>query len=579
MPLSCWKTAAESTCMLLFLATIAGCGGAPGADPPVSARPWYFSDATKEAGLEHFAHQTGAYGALLYPEIMGSGSALVDIDGDGWLDIILVTGGTWSHRENSPPPLLTIYRNEKGGRFRDVTGELRLLDLHGYGQGIAAADYDGDGDLDLYVTTVTQNMLLRNDGDRFTEVGSAAGVAGSAEWSTSATFFDADRDGWLDLVVLNYVVWSLEEDLFCSSDGVTKTYCSPISYQGVRGRFYRNNGDGTFADATDAAGFGSMRGKGLGVAVIDLNRDGWPDLAIANDTEPDELYLNRGDGTFVEQGMLSGMAVDLAGNPRAGMGIVSGVVDQTGEETIFVGNFSSETMSVFRHQGNGVFTDRTSASGIGRSSLPALTFGTALFDVDLDGDLDLFVANGHIDPGVQATEPETSFLQPPQLYLNEGDGRFILYRPGRGDVLGDSLLARGISIGDFDRDGDPDVLLTQNGRPVRLLRNETVGSVSAEAGWLHLTLGSAVPSAANIGTRVRVYAGDERQERYVAPNVGYLSQSETAAMFGVGSTKRIDSLVVTWPSGRVSRFMDVVTPGRYLISDPDGELEVVPRAP
>ena len=549
--------------MLVVLLT--GCSS-PAPDP--RAPDIRFTNVTEESGLGDFVHYNGAYGDLLLPEIMGSGVAFADVDRDGYLDIVLVTGDTWPWRNEYRPPALRIFRNERDGSFAEVTERMGLSELNAYGQGVTIADYDGDDDVDIYLTTLNENILLRNDDGIFRDVAFESGVTGGDEWSASASFFDANRDGLLDLIVTNYVEWSREGDLFCSNDGVTKTYCSPFSYVGLQGRFYENNGDGTFTEATDAAGFDAMRGKGLGVHVIDYNRDGWPDVAIANDTEPDELYENRGDGTFRETGVLAGIAVDPAGNPRAGMGITSGVLDDTGRETLIVGNFALQMISVFRYEGNGIFSDRAVESQVGAKSLPTLTFGVALLDVELDGDLDLLAANGHIHPDAAKNEPGGAFRQPPQLFINDGGGRFSQFMPEAGSALADSMLARGVAVGDYDRDGDPDVLLAENGGPVRLLRNDARSAERKTNGYLHLTLQSRDGAVNPSGTLVRLRRGPHQQVRYTTTGSGYLSQSETAPLFGVeDNDAQIDTLAVHWPSGSVQYLTDVPVDGHYRLEE------------
>ena len=540
----------------------AGCGAAeqdaaPAAQTVASAAPLAFTEVTQAAGLADFRHATGAFGEQWFPETMGSGGGFVDYDGDGWADVVLAGGGTWPDRA-APVSAVRLYRNAGDGTFHDVTAEAGLADHYGYSQGILAADYDNDGDADLFVTDLGRNLLFRNDGGTFTEVAAPAGVDGSDVWSTAALFFDADRDGWLDLFVGNYVEWSPERNLKGIIDNGIYSYSTPHSYTGAAGRFYRNNGDGTFTERTGQAGFDPAPAKTLGLAETDVNRDGWPDLIVTNDTEPDLLYVNDGDGTFTERGLLGGMGYDENGVARAGMGVDAGVVDSTGEVTLFVGNFSKEMISVFRHSGNGLFIDRAAVSKIGRASLLTLTFGLFLFDVDLDGDLDLFAANGHVQPEVEQTREGIAYREPSHLFLNDGAGTFTDVAPTLGTPLTDPLVARAAAYADYDRDGDLDVLVTENGGPVHLWRNELLeAEARTAANFFRLHLEGRASNRDGLGTWVVAVADGRRMERRIRSGGSYLAQSERAATFGLGMAGQVDTLVVEWPSGRRDAFVGV----------------------
>ncbi|MYE03688.1 MAG: VCBS repeat-containing protein, partial [Bacteroidetes bacterium SB0662_bin_6] len=450
------RTSAFVLSVVLLAGILSACGGSPEETDEVPERTFSdrlsFENVTEAAGLSGFRHETGAFGLIWFPESMGSGAAFFDYDGDGWQDIALAGGGRWSAAGGSAMSSeevlpLRLYRNLGDGTFSEVTETVGLAGFDGardvYGLGIAAADYDGDGDLDIYLSALAENLLFRNEGGVFVEVGREAGVAGEAVWSSSPIFFDADRDGDLDLYVGNYVAWSPETDIYCSLDGVNKGYCTPETYEGVAGRFYRNRGDGTFADETEAAGFLPAAGKTLGVAELDFNRDGWPDLMVANDTQPDYLYVNNGDGTFSERGALSGVAYDENGKARAGMGVDTGVVDSTGQASVFVGNFSSEMIGVYRHLHDGLFIDRAALSQIGRPSLMTLTFSLFLADFDLDTDLDLFAANGHVQPEIETVQDNVGYEEKPHLFLNRGDGTFEDAAPALGGVLAEEFVGRG----------------------------------------------------------------------------------------------------------------------------------------
>jgi hypothetical protein len=517
-----------------------------------------FADVTESAGLTDFHHQTGAFGEKWFPETMGSGGGFLDYDGDGLLDILLVGGGVWAESNETLDRALWLYRNNGDGSFTLATEDAGLGDVDAYGFGVVAADYDNDGDQDFLFTTLNRNLLFRNEGDgTFTEVGQAAGLTAPPRWSSSATFFDADRDGYLDLYVGNYVRWSKETDLFCSVDGTTKGYCTPEQYEGAASRFYLNNGDGTFTDRTEDAGFLPTPGKTLGAAILDYNKDGWIDLAVANDQERDLLYENNGDGTFTERGVAGGIAYSEDGVARAGMGIDAGVVDTTGETSVFVGNFSREMIGVYRHLRNGLFVDRASVSQVGRSSLLSLTFGLFLIDAELDGDLDLFAANGHVQSDIEEVSSVIRYRQPAQLFMNDGTGRFE-EMPAPSGPFALPLAARGAAYGDYDRDGDVDILLTENDGAVHLWRNDVRPAASSDRPhYLRVQLTGTDSNRDGIGARVELEADGVVQERLVRSGSSYLAASELAVTFGLGSTSQIDRLTVHWPSGHTDQTNDV----------------------
>lgn len=569
----------------LLAGVLSACGGSPEEADETPERTFSdrlsFENVTEAAGLSGFRHETGAFGLIWFPESMGSGAAFLDYDGDGWQDIALAGGGRWSGMGDSAMDSeaqqealpLRLYRNLGDGTFSEVTEAVGLAGFDGvreaYGLGIAAADYDGDGDLDIYLSALAENLLFRNEGGAFVEVGRETGVAGEAVWSASPIFFDADRDGDLDLYVGNYVAWSPETDIYCSLDGVTKGYCTPETYEGVPGRFYRNLGDGAFADETAAAGFLPAAGKTLGVAELDFNRDGWPDLMVANDTQPDYLYVNNGDGTFSERGALSGVAYDENGKARAGMGVDTGIVDSTGQTSVFVGNFSSEMIGVYRHLHDGLFIDRAALSQIGRPSLMTLTFSVFLADFDLDTDLDLFAANGHVQPEIETVQDNVGYEEKPHLFLNRGDGAFEDAAPALGGVLAEEFVARGAAAADYDRDGDIDVLMVENGGGAHLWRNNLLENGAADADdnpvFLRVMLEGTASNREGLSSSVEVVLGDLRMERRVRTGSSYLSQNELPVTFGLGERIAADSLIVRWPSGAVDRFAEVEGNRQYRV--------------
>ena len=546
----------------------AGSSDSDGAAGPILA----FTDATAAAGLEEFRHLNGSFGQAWVPEIASGGGGFIDYNSDGWPDILLVGGGKFREYNDGPVQALWLYRNNGDGTFTERTQEAGLDSIVTYGMGITAADYDNDGDEDFFLSTLYENMLFRNDGGTFVEVGAAAGIGDRSEWSSSSMFFDADRDGYVDLYVGNYIDWSPAKDIYCPHKGV-KVYCTPQQYDGIPSRFYINNGDGTFTDRTAEAGFLSIPGKVYGVVELDYNNDGWSDLYIAEDTERNLLYENNGDGTFTERGVASGVAYDQHGRARAGMGADAGVVDGGTQVSLFIGNFSEETVGVFQHIGGGLFVDRVSASRLAHPSLLTLTFGLFLFDVDLDGDLDLFLANGHVQTHISEIHERVTFKQPSQLFLNSGDGVFSEVTQDH-DVLMQPVVGRGAAYADYDRDGDLDILMIENNGPAHLWRNDLNG-----ANFLRVHLEGRESNRDALGSRIVLIADDMRMERRVRTGSSYLSQSETDAVFGLGQTGRVDSLIVYWPGGRIDRFADLEANQEIRVVEGEGAIEQSPLLP
>ena len=527
----------------------------PSSEPAARAESaWRFHDVTREAGLSAFRHETGATGGFWIPESVGSGAAFTDYDGDGHLDVVLVSGGFLDGRERDGHPALAIYRNDGTGLFRETTAEVGLDSLQAYGMGIYPADVDNDGDPDLFLTTLGRNVLLRNDGGAFVDVSSASGLASDDEWSTAAAFFDADHDGDLDLYVGNYVDWSVENDQFCSLDGVNKSYCTPKAYVGTPGRYFVNDGDGTFTDGTLPGGFGTSPGNTLGAVAFDFDRDGWTDLYVTNDLRPNLLYRNEGGGVFREIALETGAAYDERGYARAGMGVDAGVIDSTGRPTLFVGNFSREPIGVFQYAPDGMFVSRESATGLLRPSLPTLTFALFLFDANLDGHADLLAVNGHVQTDIERADPQLSYRQPVHLFVNQGDGTFRDRAPELGPPLDEPLAGRGGAFGDYDGDGDLDLLVVENGGGVHLWRNDLPQN---EANFLRVDLEGSTSNREGIGARVLAYAGDRVLEQQRMGGRSYLSACEPALTFGLGAATSLDSVVVLWPSGRRSVLRDV----------------------
>jgi hypothetical protein len=513
-------------------------------------------DVTASAGI-HFEHNSGAFGAKYLPETLGPGCAFLDYDGDGWLDILLVNGMDWpGHKRRRST--LQLYRNNRNGTFTDVTQQAGLA-VEMYGMGVAVADYNNDGFPDVLVTAVGQNRLFQNTGKgHFIDVTEKAGLGGRSGFSTSALWCDFDRDGHLDLFVCNYVKWAPEHDVFCSVDGKRKSYCTPEAYSGATCWLFRNRGNGTFEDVTARSGVFDTSSKSLGVALLDYDRNGWPDLVVANDTQPNKLYRNRRDGTFEEAAVRAGVAFSEDGKARAGMGIDSGDIDGSGAQSIAITNFDGEMIALYKPGAGGVYKDIATASGVGQASQHSLGFGCLFFDANLDGHLDLFAANGHIDETARNLRGMTGYAQPPHLFLNDGRGHFRDAAREAGEAFAAPKVARGAACGDFDNDGDVDLLVTTNQGPAYLYRND----VSNGNRSVRLHLRGTKSNRDAIGATARLTTAAGTQSRVVKSGSSYLSQSELALTFGLGRADRATRLVIEWPSGRTDEH-GPLTPGAY----------------
>lgn len=532
-----------------------------------------FTDVTAQANLSDFRHETGAFGRKWFPESMGAGGGFIDYNGDDYQDIVLIGGGTWPEYTGETVPVLWLFRNNGDGTFTEVTEEAGLSDVRTYAFGITVGDYDNDGDDDFFLTTLYENMLFRNDGGRFVEVGKEAGIAGRSEYTSTAIFFDADRDGYLDLYVGNYARWTPENDIFCTIDGRTKSYCRPDLYESIPGRYYHNNGDGTFDDKTEQAGFlyppKETPGNALSIIQFDYNEDGWLDLAISNDNQRNLLYENDGEGTFTERGIVSGIAFDDNGSPRSSMGMDAGDVDNDGQLSIFVGTFTGEMMGVFQHLGNGLFMDRAAVLKVARPTLPYVNMGLFLFDVDLDGDLDMFICNGHIHHNIEEVQEGITYLQRSQLFINRGSGVFEDVSEEMGGVLTVPLAGRGAAYADYDLDGDLDILVTEADGPAHLWRNDL-----QEGNALRITLRGRESNFDGIGTKLHAYVNGERIVRWVRVGGSYLSHSEYPATIGLGEATSVDSLQVFWISGRKDQYKNIPANRHIYITEGENEYTV-----
>jgi hypothetical protein len=525
------------------------------------------TDVSAASGLA-VVHANGAAGQKYLPETMGSGAAFVDVDGDGDQDLIVVSG-VWTPGS----PAARVFKNDGRGRFAEATAgsgfeqtppsrpaaasARRPGDAAAgpdYGMGIAAGDYDNDGAPDVLLTAVGHSRLFRNlGGGRFSDVSAKAGIGTRRAFSTSAMWFDYDKDGRLDLLIANYVQWTPQGDLFCSADGKTKSYCTPEAYRGSTSWLYRNTGDGTFEDVTAKAGFFDVTSKSLGVTLLDYDQDGWPDVFIANDTQPNKLYRNNGNGTFTELGLKAGVAFSEEGRARAGMGADAADLDGSGRPTVVVTNFSGEMLGLYRADADGQYSDRAPGSDIGRATRQTLGWGCFFFDVNLDGRQDLLVVNGRLDtarvatgaPAGTAPAPAAVGADTPHLFLNL-NGRFTDVARDAGETFARPKMGRGAAFADVDGDGDLDAVITTNGGPLHLYRTD---APAANRG-LRLRLVGTASNRDAIGARATVRVGKASASRVVRTGSSYLSQSELPLTFGLGAASTAEDVTIVWPSGR-----------------------------
>ena len=532
-----------------------------------------FTDVTEAWGLS-FVHENGATGEKLLPETMGSGAAFLDYDGDGDPDLFLVNSDRWPRDAEDGEVRAThaLYRND-GDRFVDVTAQSGLGESF-YGMGAAVGDFDADGRPDLYVTAVGENHLYRNvDGRRFEDVTASAGVGGGARWSTSAVFLDHDVDGDLDLFVLNYVTWNRELDLEqgFSLVGLGRAYGPPEGFPGESCTLFENRGDGTFEDVSAKAGVvveneatGVPVAKSLGVVVCRLNDDALPDLVVANDTVRNFAFLNRGDGTFEEVGEELALAHDSSGNARGAMGIAVADHRNAGVTAIAVGNFANEMTALYVNEDRSdiLFIDEAPAAGIGAPTRASLTFGVAFFDYDLDGWMDLMAANGHVEPDIGTVQDSQRHAQPVDLFWNAGASRpgyFLPVEPEHaGAALFQPVVGRGLATADIDGDGDLDVLVTVNGGPARLFRNDQKGGRSVR---IELVTKNGVHA---VGASAQGTSAAGTQVQTLGNAGGYLTASEPLLTFGLGAGDVLKDVVVEWPDG-TRQEVGVLRPGRHVI--------------
>ena len=575
-----------------------------------------FTDVTAQAGIK-FVHNSGRAGQKFLPETLGSGVAWVDADGDGWPDILLINSKDWTPRGRKSLPAL--YRNNHDGTFTNITAGSGL-DVEMYGMGVAIGDYDNDGRDDVYITAMEGDRLFHNEGNgKFRDVTRESGIQ-NANFGTSAAWLDYDRDGKLDLFVANYVQWSEKSDKYCSLDGKTKSYCTPDVYKGMRSRLFHNLGSGKFEDVTEKAGFGDASSKSLGVTVLDYNGDGWPDIFVANDTQPNKLYRNLGNGTFKEEGMTAGVAYGEDGVARGAMGADAGDYDRSGRPHLLVGNFSNQMLGLYHNEGNGLFVDEAPSSTVGRASLLSLSFGVFFFDYDrsgrphllvgnfsnqmlglyhnegnglfvdeapsstvgrasllslsfgvfffdydLDGYPDIFAANGHIEDEIGRVQPKVSYRELPLLFRNLGNHKFENVSGQLGPGFAQPMVARGAAYADYDHDGDLDLIISTNNGPAHLLRNDG----GNRNHWLSVRLAGTKSNRDGIGAVVRLESAGGKQWNMVRSGSSYCSQSDLALTFGLGKDSTAN-LEIAWPSGTHQRFQNVAANQRVLIDESKG---------
>ena len=516
-----------------------------------------FTDVTAELGIE-FRHVNGESGKKYFIEPIGSGVALFDYDNDGDLDLYFVNGGDLPGMTSSIPPTNRFYRNE-GGIFTDITNEASVGDT-GYGLGCCVGDYNNDGFTDLYVTNYGPNVLYHNNGNgTFTDVTATAGVAGD-QFSSGCAFVDVNADGYLDLYIVNYVQFDPETNPECSRQGIP-TYCTPEALPGVADVFYRNNGDGTFTDDSELAGISTANGKGLGVVCGDVDNDGDVDIFVANDTTPNFLYRNeRNDMRMMEDALFAGVALSEEGRAYSGMGANLGDFDNDGYLDIVITNFQDQTNSLYHNAQSGFFTEMSFAKGIGERSLPYLAWGVDFIDVNNDGWLDLFIANGHLDDNIAEIDPIGIYAQPNQLFLND---RGIRFSENPDPAIAQQKVSRGTAFGDIDNDGDVDIVVSNLKDLPTVLRNDSDNASQ----WLGVKLIGTHCNRDAIGTRVTVVSGGLTQMREVKSGSGYLSQNDLRLHFGLGNSMSVDTLTVRWLCGRVQTLQNVETNQVLVISE------------
>ena len=526
--------------------------GAAQTRPPIT-----FADVTTRAGIT-FVHHNGAVGQKFYPELFGGGVAVLEIDGDSWPDLLFVNGRDW--QPGGKRARHGLYLNNRDGTFKDVLAGSGFDAADVYGLGATVADYDNDGRDDVFMTTVDGGRLFHNEGGgKFADVTARTGLR-NAEFTVSAAWLDFDRDGLVDLFIGNYVRWSPDTEVICAQDGV-RGYCGPNAYKPVAPALYRNRGGGRFEDVTARAGLDEPTDKAMGVAVLDYNTDGWPDIFVGSDRVPAKLHRNDGKGRFEDVGVVSGVALSESGAARANMGVDAADYDRSGRPDVLVGNFLNEMLGLYRNRDGAVFVDVAPRSTVGRASLLFVTWAVFFFDYDLDGFLDIFAANGGTDES-QAMDARARLAQPPLVLRNRAKGTFENVTATLGAAFSRPIMGRGAAHADFDGDGDLDIALATLAGPAYLFRNDGANSHN----WLRVRVAGSKSNRNGIGTSVRVSSASGAQTQMVRSGSSYASQSELTLTFGLGRDTSISSVDVQWPSGK-SQILNGLTPNQMITID------------
>ena len=563
-----WLVLLAALCSLLALKSLA----AQSAKKQNDSIPVKFTDIRKQSGITFLQDSTQTE-EKLYLETMGTGVAWLDYDQDGLMDLYFVQSGPTDLYKPDHPMRSALYHNNGDGTFTDITEKAGVAAENHYGQGVAVGDYDNDGYPDIYVTGYGSAILYHNNGDgTFTDVTKKAGVGDEGNWSTSAAWIDYDKDGYLDLVVTNYIEWSPENNLWCGEHRPGyRSYCHPGNYKGQKTKLYHNNHDGTFSDVSDSSGVGKPEAKGMGVVVADFNNDGWPDIAIANDTWPNFLFINKHDGTFQDVSFISGLAASEDGRYEAGMGIDAADVDGDGWQDVYITHLDFELNRLYHNNRDGTFTDVTFSSGIGNKAILLSGVSMKFLDYDNDGWPDILQLNGAMVDNVQLYHSEVTYKEPLLMFHNLGKGQFEKIADGAlGPDFSRPIAGRGLATADFDNDGDIDVVINNRGDYPSLLRNDG-GNANH---WLEVLLIGTKSNRDGVGASLKITAGDFVHVEQSKGGMSYMSASDPRILFGLGKHTKIDSLEITWPSGRIDRLKDL--PSDKIIAIKEG-VGIVPH--